>query len=1013
MSPRTLLPLFLLVLTIAGAYFLSQSNTTKETDGGGEPEIEALEGSSDGDLDPANLVDSGTDLVSEPKADAGRASVPQAEEASPEVVAQKAAHTIRGRVVDANGAPLEGVGVQLDWRTTMGIVSQGDPDALVSRVETDPLGEFEMTVANPSRYSLRLAKGGYLPRQEAVEVLESPVTHLEDFAMEFAMVLEGRVLDERGAGIAGVTLFQPMDSGQGVVIMDDGAMSLGQTDADGSFRLDTLAPGPWRILAQHDGFRDRVFTGELPAGMRASGLMWTLPDGLALRGRVANLPADAPENMVVKADLQGGYQQADALGGSTENLFLRPSQANLQADGTFELVGLHPEKSYRLGLYEETEATSFWLDPNTMLTDPVTVPSNAGQVELVWAPKASLRLQVVNADTNEPVTSYRLHPSDWELLGALGDAQPVERPKGLAEIEGLPASQSGFDLTIQAEGYDEHVVSQVRLRKGQVTDLGVIALQPAQLCQILVVEAATGEPIKRASVRISKAGQGAMGDFAFAMDSGGGGLMGTRSFRERTDKDGLASLQYYAGEPCSLSVKRRGFAEFKIEDVVLDGHATTPYVVKLSEGGQVLATVVDAEGEPVAGFPVTCEPVKAAPAGNQTTERRVMVATMGPGMGSGGPKTNAQGQVSFKNLAPGDYECVVKVPGESPMDELTIVMEDGNEVDPSAGEGTRVTVLEGETVEVRLYAPTLATIEGIIREDGVPLVGARVSIGTDGSMGLSMFGGGPSDRTDAKGFYQLKDVKPGTKNLIIEHAQRVMPVEFEETIVEGLNQISKDLVVTVIAGRVTDESGTPLPGLTVRAEEARDEMQRELNLSMSITSDGEDTSSSVMVMGDGPQPIVTDEEGRFRLRGVQAGVPLQVVATGDDWQETRSRRMTLPEGSLREGIHLKASPAGKLRVTVLDDAGEPIPHAVVQASRVVPDDDGEPQPSGAPQVTVTNSKGVASITGLTPGKVRVEVSQILSMGMVSGEDSEGEPELPEPKEVVVERGKTAEVTLQQ
>ena len=76
-----------------------------------------------------------------------------------------------------------------------------------------------------------------------------------------------------------------------------------------------------------------------------------------------------------------------------------------------------------------------------------------------------------------------------------------------------------------------------------------------------------------------------------------------------------------------------------------------------------------------------------------------MAATMVGGPGSGGPKTNAQGVITFKNLAPGDYECIVKVPGEDDFTDMIVVMDSGEEMTDPSEEGTRVVVVEEETEE--------------------------------------------------------------------------------------------------------------------------------------------------------------------------------------------------------------------------------------------------------------------------------------------------------------------------
>ena len=141
-------------------------------------------------------------------------------------------------------------------------------------------------------------------------------------------------------------------------------------------------------------------------------------------------------------------------------------------------------------------------------------------------------------------------------------------------------------------------------------------------------------------------------------------------------------------------------------------------------------------------------------------------------------------------------------------------------------------------------------------------------------------GGGERSKSDGDGRYAFDDIKEGTYTLKVEHPTRRMAQEYELDVVAGENSFDVDLSLSVIEGRITDLDGQPIPGLEVSAERA---VQEEgggqfFAIRMEMSNDDAVISTS----GDlGGESTTTDEDGRYRLRGVTPDVELVVKATGD------------------------------------------------------------------------------------------------------------------------------------
>lgn len=253
-------------------------------------------------------------------------------------------------------------------------------------------------------------------------------------------------------------------------------------------------------------------------------------------------------------------------------------------------------------------------------------------------------------------------------------------------------------------------------------------------------------------------------------------------------------------------------------------------------------------------------------------------------------------------------------------------------------------------------------------------------------------GGGQTARTDGKGTFRFDEVDAGKYTLTITHSSRAMPDRREVRVDERGSELELDLPVTVVEGRVLDPAGEPLVGIRVQAERSDGGGGPRTRMMMVLDSGGD--GPTIMTGGDGePATATTDEEGRYRLRGVQPDVDLVVTARGGEFQPTRSEVLRVPAGALEEGVDIVMQEAGRLRVTVRAADGSPASMALVNARH-----EGESETPVEPRFEVAR-EGLAEFSGLRPGVWSVRATPM------------GEAQGGEATTVEVVAGETVELTL--
>jgi hypothetical protein len=1010
-APQLPLAVFALLLLAVGAWYVTRGDAPGEA---AAVELEAEGGlEQDSALSPGGLADAPqpVDLGVVPVTSERTAAVEEAVDADPLKTIQRA---VIGRVVDGFGKPVAGARVLGGHSSGFGEIPLerlANMDGALGRIEegkTDREGRFRLETSMRGELRFVVRASGFAPLRTRRGVTGGDEAKLADFVLEQGAILRGYVVDEAGTGIPDVAIDAVEAAGADlftVSFVAGGQEPQTRSGVGGAFELNELAVGPYLLRLAHPEHPDLKVEGAADRpGQASTGLRLVMKRGYTIAGRVSGLgPGQASELKVRAVPTTGvDLDLFGALGGARV--------AELGADGSFELRGLS-EGKFRLNAIDATEEDSIFAEARSAVTMAET---GQRDVNIELRKPSGVTLRVLDATTGAPVTRYQVETGNFRLQ-ALENSQGMqwcEWPDGKGTFADIPSEdlpiggRGGTRFVVSAVGYESLTLTGIEPVPGSIVDLGDVRLTPVATITVRVVDDATGELVEGARVSLREVEESLpQGERRVSMginpSSGESFVMPGQegSSQGRTDEEGVAELPSLPGKLCSLGVKHRSYAEYRVEAVMLPEQGGLELEARLSKGGTVIVTVLGADGEPKQG-------VRVQHSGAEEDVTRVI----GGGMGS--RKSNSKGIVKFAHLAEGLHHFEIQEGTDRMIvnSGSTLVMA-GFPVGEKSAHGRSVEVREGSSTEITLHARPEGIVSGRVTEAGEPLVGASISFdedsGSDESTHLRMlgFGGGPSARTDSQGRYSVDALKVGDYLMKISHPRRVMPASLEISVREGENQVDQDLPVAILEGRVTDPEGKPVAGITVKAnrysESESGEVQRTV-VSSIIVGDGSGGAMSITTGDPESSDTLTDVDGRYVLRGVQHDVELYVEASSSQYQRARSEPVTCGENQTRRDVDIEVYEAGHVRVAALDADGAPMGMCLVELEFV-----GDADPMPAPARGFIADTGETTVDSLRPGRWRVSARTIGMMGPTGGD----EERIAAPVEVDIVATETAEVTL--
>ncbi len=921
----------------------------------------------------------------------------------------QAGRSIVGRVVDEFGNPVPDARVFV--ARSSGFTSAqidrlpDDADGLVSveRSQTGEGGRFE--IESKLRGELRFAvrAPSFAPLRVLRDVEGGDEAEIEDLVLVRGVTLSGYVVDQAGVGVSGVGLDPIVTERSGGLVMTFGAgpsRSLVTSGPDGGFLLNELTAGAFRLRLTHPDHPDLVVEGEssLP-GETVSGLRYVLEDGFTIDGFVRDLQPGQSDALVVRAKPE--ELDFDPIEG-----FGSPRIATLGAGGAFQLRGL-TEGAHVLHVIESKGSAALFAKERSSAR---RADAGARGVELTVAESYGLTFRVLDAATGEPLTLFDVEAgASWleALRNDEGDAK-TEHPDGRVTMEDVQVdpARPRTQVKITAIGYAPRLIEDIELAAGEVTELGDVRLERVPIVTVRVVDDSTGEPVANARVRLTeRPAPMAAGERRISLEMGdseeaGFAFGGSESTRGETDENGVAELPSLPGKLCRLSVDGRKFAEYTLAEVELPEGGELELEARLKRGGTVVVTVLDASGEPKAGARV---------------RQRPTVGDGGPIVlgGSGARKSKSDGTVTFKNLPAGAHRFSLEEDSPGGM-----ILEGGGQMmiggasPGSMEQGEEVQVAEGGEAELTLRAAPRGAVVGRVTERGQPLVGATLtfeaaSSGEDEEMRrlMPMFGGGTAATTDGQGAFRQEELKVGEYTVRIAHPSRAMDAEFELSVGAGDQREVFELAVAMIEGRVLDSDGKPVVGIEVRPERVRESEGPQRAVAMSFVVQG-DTGGAMTFSNAGAAKTttVTDEDGRYLLRGVASNVELVVKTSSGDFQPGESSPVTVDGNQTRRDVDIAVYAAGSLTVLIRNRDGSAASFCMAELDFV-----GEAEEAPGPEREFVGESGQTTVRSLRPGTWQVGARTIDMMGSQGGE---APTRRAEPVRIEVLPGETVEVLLE-
>lgn len=659
------------------------------------------------------------------------------------------------------------------------------------------------------------------------------------------------------------------------------------TDADGRFELRFVPPRAFsfELDATLDGHVDLSWRWfELMPGAHEDVGEHRFAPAASIVGRVVDeegQPTGVEWRVIATSAVQG---QGEAKAAHRQNVV-----ADLET-GRFELNGL-PEGPVEL----EGDC-----DAGASIEGP-PVQARLGEtteVDLVYrGPELGNTITVISLC--RPFHSF-FEPVDGRIVatdaaGVEFEAVKVEGRTQLYRIDGL---QPG-NYTVAVESRIHSPWSRSGVRPGEVLRA---RLQGSARVSLAVVDAGTGEPVEGYRLRARLVDQPRRGGLTTLLE------------HDETPPPGGLFEGVIPGE-VTLHVDAPGYADAEHPLEPLEPGSQRSAVVQLFRGGEIVATVQDSAGAPVAGAKVQLYPAVEgyAPASDRgffvPHQLRTSVE-----MRSTFLETDADGRAVFERVGAGAHGLYTAHAG------VEVTVED-------------VSVSEGGTEEVTLTLPAIRRLEGRLvgADDGIfegMLAAARPVGAWDPSRSQV-----PSDATavDADGRFVIEGLEAVEHHVVIgAKGQRVWMSSGRSTVGRSRAQ-SVGTVVIEPEGTTTAtfDAGEWAPG-SVRVEALLDgEPGR--GLAVELRESGSWSRQGVMLDGDGRGTVQPILPGSYDAR---------VWLPGDAWMYERAGVATVEAGDESEvRIEITTAP---LAVLVQDpDTGEPVPNVSfhLRLNHVVTSDD--------------------------------------------------------------------------
>jgi uncharacterized GH25 family protein len=820
------------------------------------------------------------------------------------------------------------------------------------RAETDAKGVYSIAVP-PGSYLLFTSHPGYTAADGDVSVAAGQAAARDLTVAQLARV-SGTVVDEEKRPVVAANIAS-MDSDpgrQGPMMRSSDTVYSGP---DGRFSTRVAPDVPLLITATKRGLTAKSEQVRVGAGERKTGVMLTLPSGIAVGGRVTDKNGDPLSGVAVVPmppddDGNGMYRMMMPGARQTDDDAVRTG-----SDGTFTLRVA--EGKYDFSFRREGYA------PKLVRGQSITRLAPAA-VDATMEPASEIAGRVVRGGNGvEGVSVTAFGP---ESYGAA-----VTGPDGSFAISGLAAGNMRVTLRKESD-----FIQEMRTFTAPARD-ALIELPGGGRVTGRVVDKATGKPLTSFQAGIS-----------VPRNIGGMSTMAPPQMREFNSEDGTFSLESVPPGAMFLVASAPGYATARLNVTIEEGKTVSDVELAVDPGVHLTGRVTGPDGTPLpdvsvrvdtsasSGF-TTWGPESTAltdangeysletlPAGegtvafmhaNYVASRRqvtlkgretkldvqlsagqrvtgvvvteagapvpdAQVAAHGAGMRGGSARTNADGTFEMESISPGRYRFTATKAG--------VGNGSVDDVDVSGRQQVRITMHAGATIYGRII--------GLPPEE---LALAKVEAWGQQSSA--------SGRADSSGNYRLEGAPTGnvevyaeveSNGLGPERASQIRMIEVEPGSSENVDLTFRTDIT--IRGRVVRD-GKPLP-------------------SAYLTFESRSASAQTFARA------TTNEQGMYSLNGVEEG-EYNVQVTDMRLRVPYSTTYTV-RGSGTFDIEFRT---GSVRGTVIDAAtSEPLANATVQLRPSV-----QPASYSMPHGVSTDNAGNFVVELIPPGSYVVTSSK--------------------------------------
>jgi uncharacterized GH25 family protein len=561
------------------------------------------------------------------------------------------AATVSGNVRDSKTQlPLAGAEVS----AMIARMSMSLREAESSSAITDAKGNFTITDLSGGEYELSATRPGYSMMNVRLSVTPGQSAQKTLYGAQLGRIA-GTVVDDDRRGVAGARL-EPRATGDPRMMPMGPRMRLGAertgravTAPDGHFLVRVEPDSDVQLEATRKGQPPaRSTTMRVAAGERKSGVVITMPRGVAVTGRVMDRNNKPIAGVVVAATEPrnagpgGGVRRmiANAIRGGGEDDLVRTA-----ADGTFALRV--KEGTYDLGF----KASGF----AAKTVRAVPVDAQAKPVEVTLEPGVEIRGRITRGGA--PVEGVNIIPIMADSM------TPAETgPDGTFRLTDLTPGEM-----MLAYSKPDQLIQGMRAVTAPASDIN-IELPAGGRITGHVVDKATHQPVKTFEAGVSPSRSG-----------GGMVMMMPPMMRSFTSDDGTFVLENVPVGASTVSVTAPGYVEARVPNVIVENDKAGDAIeVTMETGVHVTGKVTGPDGAAVGGAVVRLE------AGGGNRMRGI------PGM-SPYTVTDPNGEYVLENVENGEKSFSFSRSGLISASKTVTLSGSSARVDAQLTSGTRVT----------------------------------------------------------------------------------------------------------------------------------------------------------------------------------------------------------------------------------------------------------------------------------------------------------------------------------